>query len=77
MLWLWSPGVWPLENKFTSSTNIILDSDYRDRLALKSTSDRTLGVGVYESEGTLLMLTASTMARVVVEVDKIGSFDYE
>ncbi|KAF9454530.1 hypothetical protein P691DRAFT_655678 [Macrolepiota fuliginosa MF-IS2] len=53
------------------------DSDYRDRLELKSASDRTLGVGSYGSDSTLLMLTASTMMRVVVDVEKIDAFDYE
>ncbi|KXN86872.1 hypothetical protein AN958_09467 [Leucoagaricus sp. SymC.cos] len=53
------------------------DSDYRDRLELISTSDRTLGVGAYESDGTLLMLTASTMMRVVVDTEKIDAFDYQ
>lgn len=53
------------------------DSDYRDRLELKSATDRTLGVGAYESGGTLLMLTASTMMRVVVDNEKIDTFDYQ
>lgn len=58
-------------------SDYLADSDYRDRLELKSASDRTLGVGAYESDSTLLMLTASTMMRVVVDVDKIDAFDYE
>ncbi|XP_006458086.1 hypothetical protein AGABI2DRAFT_216285 [Agaricus bisporus var. bisporus H97] len=58
-------------------TFIARDSNYRDRLELKSVTDRTLGVGVYESDRTLLMLTASTMMRVRVDVEKIEAFDYE
>ncbi|KII88453.1 hypothetical protein PLICRDRAFT_110437 [Plicaturopsis crispa FD-325 SS-3] len=52
------------------------DSKYADRVELKSATDRTLGVGVAE-EGALLVLTAATMMRVLVDTDKIKSFDPE
>jgi len=51
------------------------DSDYRDRLELKSTTDRTLGVGVIESEGTLLILTAATMMKAIIDVENVIAFD--
>lgn len=51
------------------------DSDYRDRLELKSTTDRTLGVGVIQSESTLLILTAATMMKVTIDVDNVLAFD--
>ncbi len=77
MPWLWLPEVGSYKSSSHSRSNALSDSDYRDRLELKSTNNRTLGVGAYESEGTLLMLTASTMVRVVADLDKIGTFDYE
>lgn len=51
------------------------DSDYRDRLELKSTTDRTLGVGVVQSESTLLILTAATMMKVTIDLDNVLAFD--
>jgi nuclear pore complex protein Nup133 len=54
-----------------------LDSDYRDRLELKSATDRTLGVGVTESENTLLVLTSGTMIKVQMDTENISSFDPE
>jgi hypothetical protein len=51
------------------------DSDYKDRLELKSTTDRTLGVGVIQSEGTLLILTAATMMKATIDVDNVLAFD--
>ena len=51
------------------------DSEYRDRLELKSTTDRTLGVGVIQSEGILLILTAATMMKAIVDVDNVLAFD--
>jgi nuclear pore complex protein Nup133 len=65
------------KKKFRVCSHQKIDSNYRDRLELKSVTDRTLGVGVYESDRTLLMLTASTMMRVMVDVEKIETFDYE
>ena len=53
----------------------MLDSDYRDRLELKSATDRTLGVGVVQDESTLLILTSATMMKVHMNVEKINGFD--
>jgi nuclear pore complex protein Nup133 len=53
----------------------LVDSEYRDRLELKSTMDRTLGVGVIQSEGTLLILTAATMMKATIDVDNVAAFD--
>ncbi|KAF8163334.1 methyltransferase type 11 [Crassisporium funariophilum] len=49
-------------------------SEYRDRLELKSHSDRTLGVGVSLSTNVLLILTATTMMKVTLDFEKIQSF---
>ncbi|KZT09491.1 uncharacterized protein LAESUDRAFT_646564 [Laetiporus sulphureus 93-53] len=50
------------------------DSDYMDRLELKSETDRTLGIGAVEKETDLLMLTATTMIKVEVHMEKVVSF---
>ena len=53
-------------------------SEYRDRVVLKTTaSDRTLGVGVNLSTNHLLVLTASTMMKVFLDLDKIQNFHPE
>lgn len=54
-----------------------LDSDYRDRLELKSATDRTLGVGVVQSDSTILVLTAATMMKASIDLDKVLTFDPE
>jgi len=51
-----------------------LDSEYRDRLELKSSNDRTLGVGVNLSTNLLLILTATNMMKVSQDLDKIKDF---
>ncbi|KAK2466879.1 hypothetical protein APHAL10511_001137 [Amanita phalloides] len=51
------------------------DSEYRDRLELKSITDRTLGLGVWQSDSTFLLLTATLMMKASVDIDKIQSFD--
>ncbi len=48
-----------------------------DRLELKSTTDRTLGVGVIESEDSLLVLTAATMMKTTVDLDEVSQFHPE
>ncbi|KAL4265228.1 nucleoporin Nup133 family protein [Pleurotus pulmonarius] len=53
------------------------DSNYRDRLEFKAKSDRTLGVGVISEESTVLVLTATTMVRAYLDIDKIRAFDPE
>ena len=61
------------------------NSSYTDRLALRSPSDRTLAVGVIQNEGVgvsqneagLLVLTAGTMMRVYVDMERVGGFDPE
>ncbi|KAH9484254.1 Nucleoporin nup132 [Psilocybe cubensis] len=49
-------------------------SEYRDRLELKGINDRTLGVGVSLTTNLLLILTANTMMKVSLDLDKIQSF---
>ncbi|KAG5645239.1 hypothetical protein DXG03_006656 [Asterophora parasitica] len=51
--------------------------DYRERLELKSTTNRTLGVGVSQDDGPLLVLTAATMMKVTVNLDKVLAYDFE
>lgn len=55
----------------------ILESEYRDRLELKAANDRTLGVGVSPTTNLLLILTATTMMKVVVDLEKIQAFKPE
>ncbi len=50
-------------------------SEYRDRLELKSVTDRTLGVGVIQSDSTFLLLTATLMMKASIDIDKIQNFD--
>lgn len=52
-----------------------LDLDYRDRLELKSATDGTLGVGVVQSESTLLVLTAATMMKVHINMDRVLTYN--
>lgn len=49
-----------------------------DRLELRNSTDRTLGLGVLPSAGgELLVLTAATMMKVYVDMDQIAKFDRE
>lgn len=55
-----------------------VDTEYMDRLELRNSTDRTLGLGVLPSAGgELLVLTAATMMKVYVDVDQIAKFDPE
>ncbi|KAF8654069.1 hypothetical protein AX16_003602 [Volvariella volvacea WC 439] len=53
------------------------DSEFRDRLELKSPLDRTLGISIAQNEPALLILNASTMIRVTINLDKAYNFDPE
>ncbi|KAJ7905514.1 Non-repetitive/WGA-negative nucleoporin C-terminal-domain-containing protein [Mycena olivaceomarginata] len=53
------------------------DSDYLDRIELRSASDRTLGVGVVQNESALLILTAATMVKAQIDMDKVAIFNSE
>ncbi|KAJ7774554.1 hypothetical protein DFH07DRAFT_102982 [Mycena maculata] len=53
------------------------DSDYRDRIELKSATDRTLGVGVVQNESSLLILTAATMMKAQIDMDNVLVFNSE
>jgi nuclear pore complex protein Nup133 len=49
-----------------------------DRLELRNSTDRTLGLGVLPSAGgELLVLAAATMMKVYVDMDQIAKFDQE
>ncbi|EKM55617.1 uncharacterized protein PHACADRAFT_256352 [Phanerochaete carnosa HHB-10118-sp] len=52
------------------------DTEYTDRLELKSASDRTLGIGVPRvgDESTLMVLTAATLMKVSVDAEKVAHF---
>ena len=55
-----------------------IDTEYMDRLELRNSTDRTLGLGVLPSAGgELLVLTAATMMKVYVDMDQIAKFDRE
>ncbi|KAJ7452358.1 hypothetical protein B0H11DRAFT_1742097 [Mycena galericulata] len=53
------------------------DSDYRDRIELKSATDRTLGVGVVQNESALLILTAATMMKAQIDMENVLVFNSE
>ncbi|KAF9075250.1 hypothetical protein BDP27DRAFT_40146 [Rhodocollybia butyracea] len=53
------------------------DSDYQERLELKSATDRTLGVCVMPSDSVVLVLTAATMMKVNIDNDSVLTFDPE
>ncbi|KAJ3755523.1 hypothetical protein EV360DRAFT_96127 [Lentinula raphanica] len=52
-------------------------SDYEERLELKSATDRTLGVGIMQSESTVLVLTAAIMMKVNIDIDNVLTFNSE
>ncbi|THH33962.1 hypothetical protein EUX98_g282 [Antrodiella citrinella] len=52
-------------------------SVFMDRLELKSSTDRTLGVGVMTEESALLVLTAATLMKIWVDEDAVDQFDPE
>ena len=74
MPWLSVLVVCPFLVDRTVLLHITLDSEYRDRLELKSSNDRTLGVGVNLSTNLLLILTATNMMKVSQDLDKIKGF---
>ncbi|KAK7014839.1 methyltransferase type 11 [Favolaschia claudopus] len=53
------------------------DSDYGDRIELKSASDRTLGIGVVQNESALLIMTAATLLKAQIDMDKVLVFNSE
>jgi nuclear pore complex protein Nup133 len=55
-------------------------SNYQDRLALKTPTDRILGMGIAgvgdaSVDGELLVFTSGTMMRAVLDAGKISKFD--
>lgn len=52
------------------------DTEYTDRLELKSASDRTLGVGVLRvgDDNNLMVLTAATLMKVAIDGEKVVQF---
>jgi hypothetical protein len=58
-------------------SNVYSGSEYRDRLELKSTNDRTLGLGVSPTSNFLLILTATSMMKVSLDLEKIDAFKPE
>ncbi|KAJ7111560.1 hypothetical protein C8R43DRAFT_1091558 [Mycena crocata] len=53
------------------------DSDYRDRIELKSATDRTLGVGVVHNDSALLILTAATMMKAQIDMENVLIYNSE
>ena len=53
------------------------ENEYMDRLELKSSTDRTLGVGVIENEPSILVLTAATMMKTTMDMDEVAAFHPE
>lgn len=59
------------------SSLYVIGSDYQDRLELKSNNNRTLGIGVILSTNMLLILTATTMMKIKLDLDIIQAFNPE
>ncbi|KAG6814378.1 hypothetical protein H0H92_010964 [Tricholoma furcatifolium] len=53
------------------------DVNYRSRIELKSSVDRTLGVGVTQDGGPVVVLTAGTMMRVTLNLSAIMAYEIE
>ncbi|KAI9509614.1 Non-repetitive/WGA-negative nucleoporin C-terminal-domain-containing protein [Russula earlei] len=53
------------------------DNDFKDRIELKSSTDRTLGVCVEDAQSCLLVLTASTVMKLILDFDQVEKFDSE
>ncbi|KAF5373775.1 hypothetical protein D9758_000587 [Tetrapyrgos nigripes] len=53
------------------------ETDYQERLELKSASDRTLGVGIMPMDSIVLVMTAATMMKVNVDIDQVLKFNSE
>lgn len=56
---------------------LVAESDYQERLELKSATDRTLGIGIVQNDSVVLVLTAATMMKVNIDVDNVLTFDPE
>ncbi|KAI0273769.1 Non-repetitive/WGA-negative nucleoporin C-terminal-domain-containing protein [Gloeopeniophorella convolvens] len=53
------------------------DNDFKDRIELKSATDRTLGICVVDGQSESLVLTASTLMKVAIDFDQVQKFDPE
>ncbi|KAA1471121.1 hypothetical protein DENSPDRAFT_837049 [Dentipellis sp. KUC8613] len=53
------------------------DNDYKDRVELKSPTDRTLGVGVVDDQSEILIMTSGLMMKVSVDFEEVSKFDPE
>lgn len=60
-----------------TGTHMCTENEYMDRLELKSSTDRTLGVGVMENEPSILVLTAATMMKTTMDMDEVAAFHPE
>ncbi|KAF8921233.1 hypothetical protein CPB85DRAFT_1428242 [Mucidula mucida] len=52
-------------------------SEYQDRLELKSSFDRTLGVGISNAESTILVLTSGVMLKAHIDSNNIRDVNLE
>lgn len=55
----------------------LAENEFMDRLELKSSTDRTLGIGVIEDEKSFLVLTAAVMMKTTVEMEEVVRFHPE
>ncbi|OSX65290.1 hypothetical protein POSPLADRAFT_1054050 [Postia placenta MAD-698-R-SB12] len=51
------------------------DNDYMDRFELKSTEDRTLGVGVVPGDSEVLLLTATVLMKALIDMDQVKRYN--
>lgn len=70
-----APGK-PFRDGVRNMPNRWVDTEYTDRLELKSASDRTLGVGVLRvgDDNNLMVLTAATLMKVAIDGEKVVQF---
>ncbi|EIN07336.1 hypothetical protein PUNSTDRAFT_71669 [Punctularia strigosozonata HHB-11173 SS5] len=72
------PGGSPISIQFGDAVAFVArDSEYQDRLSLKSFSDRTLGLAIGEDEGSSLVLTAGVMMKATLDMERVNDFDSE
>lgn len=73
----WSRHVGLLLTHYESTLMHFAGSEYKDRLELKSNSDRTLGVGIFNAESAILVLTSGTMLKAYIDSNNIRDVNLE
>jgi nuclear pore complex protein Nup133 len=58
-------------------SNPFIDNVFQDRIELKSSTDRTLGICVADAQSYMLVLAASMIMKVTLDFDQVEKFDSE